>query len=171
MNQNRSRRYLVALLNFIIFAILLLAHYSGAFQISAIRANPVTLIPFLVAFSFFNEEWASAFTGMAVGIFMDCSVTRFSFFNTVVIMLIGLFSSLIVRHLFNNNLRSAIALSLIATLFYFVLRWILFHAVGGSIEDSIFYLMYYALPSVIYTALFIIPFYYLQKKFYEIKTG
>lgn len=171
MNSNRSRFYLVAILEFIIFAFLFLLHYSQALHISVIRANPITLIPFLVAFSFFNEEWVCAIVGMVVGIFMDSSSAKFSLFHTTVLMLIALFAALTVHYLFNNNLRSAIALSLLATLFYFLLRWLFFHAVSGSIEDSLFYLLYYALPSVVYTNLFIIPFYYLQKKFHKIKTG
>lgn len=171
MNQNRSRQYLVAILNFLSFAVLLLLHYSNAFHINAIRANPITLIPFLVAFAYFNEEWVSALTGMAVGIFMDSLAARFSFFHTVLLMFIGLSASLVAHHLFNNNLKSAIALSLIATLFYYILRWLFFYVVDASVDDSTFYIMYYAFPSVIYTNVFIIPFYYLQRKFYNIKTG
>ena len=162
MNQNRSRRFVVAIIEILIFATLLLLHYSGAFKITSIRSNPVTVIPFLVAFSIFNEEWASAFTGMAVGIVMDSSASQYSFFHTTIFMLIGLSSCLIIHYLFNNNVRSAIALSLLATLFYFLMRWLFFHAFSSSSYDSVFYLMHYALPSVIYTNLFIVPFYYLQ---------
>ena len=171
MNKNHSRRFFVALIELIIFATLLLIHYSGTFKITAIRANPITVIPFLVAFSFFNEEWASAFTGMLVGIFMDSSSSQYSLFHTTIFMLIGLFSCLIIHYLFNNNVRSAIALSLLATLFYFLMRWVFFHAFSSSAYDSVFYLMHYALPSVIYTNIFIVPFYYLQKKLYNIKIG
>ena len=115
----------------------------------------------------FNEEWVSAFTGLAVGIFMDSSSSKFSIFHTVIFMFIGLAVSFTVHYLFNNNFRSAIALSLLASLFYFVARWIFFHAIGGVASDSIYYLMQYAFPSAIYTALFIIPFYFLQKKLYS----
>lgn len=171
MNKNRSRRFAVALIEFFVFATLLLIHYSATFKITAIRANPITVIPFLVAFSFFNEEWASALTGMAVGFFMDSSASQYSLFHTTLFMLIGLSSCLIVHYLFNNNIRSAIALSLLATLFYFLMRWLFFHAFSSSTYDSVFYLMHYALPSVIYTNLFIVPFYYLQRKLYNIKIG
>ena len=169
MNQNRLRRYAVALTEFIIFAVLLLLHYSGALHITVLRANPITVIPFLITFAFFNEEWVSAIVGMTVGIFMDSASAQYSLFHTVLLMLLGLTVCLTVRHLFNNNVRSAIALSLLATLLYFIMRWIFFHAVGGSMEDSIFYFMHYALPSVIYTNLFAIPFYYLQKKLYSVR--
>ena len=167
MTKNRSGQ-LSAIINVVIFAVLLLLHFCEAFRITALRANPVTVIPMLVAFSFFNEEWVSTLTGMTVGFFMDSSAARFSIFHTIVLALIGLFATLIVRYLFNNNVKSAIMLSLIATLFYFVLRCIFFHIIGGNIKDSLFYLMYYAFPSVIYTNLFIIPFYYLQKKLHSI---
>ena len=163
MNQNRSRRFVVAIIEILIFATLLLLHYSGAFKITSIRSNPVTVIPFLVAFSIFNEEWASAV--------MDSSASQYSFFHTTIFMLIGLSSCLIIHYLFNNNVRSAIALSLLATLFYFLMRWLFFHAFSSSSYDSVFYLMHYALPSVIYTNLFIVPFYYLQKQLHKIKIG
>ena len=145
------------MLNFIAFTILLLLHYTNAFHITTLRANAITLVPFLVAFAFFNEEWVSAFTGMAVGIFMDSSSAYFSFFHTVLLMLIGLSASLIAHHFFNNNVKSAVAFSLIATLFYYGFRWLFFYAIDSSVSDSAFYLMYYALPSVIYTNIFIIP--------------
>ncbi len=170
-SKNRSKSFGIFLLNFLILAVLFILHYTKAFQIGSIRANPITVIPFLVAFSMFNEEWAAAFTGMATGIFMDSSSAAAGGFHTVVLGLIGLAVSFIVHYLFNNNLRSAIALSLLAALFYFVLRWLFFHAIGGNTDDSIYYLMQYALPSVLYTSIFIFPFYYLQKKFYKIKIG
>lgn len=170
-SKNRSKSLLVALLNFLIFAFLFILHYTKAFQIGNLKANPVSIIPFLVAFSMYNEEWAAAFTGMAIGIFMDSTSVAADGFHTLVLGIIGLTVAFIVHYLFNNNLRSAIALSLLASLFYFVLRWLFFHAIGGNIDDSIYYLMQYALPSVLYTSIFIFPFYYLQRKFYQIKIG
>ncbi|MBR4073737.1 MAG: hypothetical protein IKK24_07320, partial [Clostridia bacterium] len=144
-----SAEYGVAFLNFLIFAILFLLHFTGAFRISTLRANAFALIPFLTAFSMFNREWVSALTGLAVGIFTDSSSANFNMFHTVTFMFIGLAVSFTVHYLFNNNFRSAVALSLLSSLFYFVLRWILFHAIGGAVADSIYYLMQYALPSVI----------------------
>ena len=171
IKKKRSKIILVAFLNFFIFAVLFLIHYTKVFNIGNLNANPIAIIPLLVAYSMFNEEWRSALTGIIVGFFMDSTSSAGNGFHTVVLGFLGLSVSFIVKYLFNNNLKSAIALALLATLFYFILRWLIFHAIGGNTNDSVLYLMQYALPSVIYTSLFIFPFYYLQKKFYQFKIG
>ena len=64
----------------------------------------------------------------------------------------------------DRNLRSAVLLSFLLTLFYFVLRWLIFYAFTVSAQDNLTYLLHYAFPSVIYTNVFIFPFYFLYKK-------
>lgn len=167
----RSRHYCITLVNILLFSVLFLLHYSGIFTLQIFHANPIVLIPCLVAFSMFSEEWVAAFTGMIVGIFMDSVASGSYGFNTILFMLLGVATSFTVHYLFNSNIRSAIMLSLCASLIYFLTRWLVFHTIGDSISNSIFYLLRFGLPSVIYTNLFIVPLFYLQRKFYKIKIG
>lgn len=166
-----KKHYGVSLLNFLLFCLLFLLHYSGILTIRALHATPVLLLPCLVAFSMFCEEITATFAGFAAGIFMDSVSSGSSCFHTVVFLLIALFVSFTVHFLFNNNIRSAILLSLLATLIYYLLRWLIFYTLGGNVTDSLRYLLQFALPSVIYTNLFIVPFYYLQRKFSRIRTN
>ena len=171
MMTQRSRHYGIAFVNLLLFAGLFMLHYSGIFALHILHANPIILIPCLVAFSMFSEEWVAAFTGMTVGIFMDSVASGSYCFNTILFMLLGVATSFTVHYLFNSNIRSAIMLSLSASLIYFLTRWMVFHTVGDNISNSIFYLLRFGLPSVIYTNLFIVPLFYLQRKFYKTKIG
>ena len=62
----------------------------------------------------------------------------------------------------NDNIYSALALSFFASISYFSLKWVCFCLIPAH-RDVWGYLLKYALPSAIYTALFVIPFYYLIK--------
>ena len=55
-------------------------------------------------------------------------------------------------------------LSFLLTLIYFILRWLIFYAFTVGAQDNLTYLLHYAFPSVIYTNIFIFPFYFLYKK-------
>lgn len=157
-----KRHWGIAILQLVMFTFLFLLHYSGLLSISSLHANPLILLPFLVAYCMFAQELSAALSGMLVGIFMDAFSSSGSYFHTILFFIIGCTVSVLVHYLLNNNFRTGIMLSLVATLFYFALRWLFFHAFTEDITNSAGYLMRYALPSVIYTNLFIIPFYFLQ---------
>lgn len=157
-----KRHWGIALLQLSMFAFLFLLHYSGLLSVKALHANPLILLPFLVSFCMFSQELPAALTGMLVGIFMDAFSSSCSYFHTILFFIIGGTVSVLVHYLLNNNFRSGIMLSLVATLLYFILRWLFFHAFKEDIVNSTGYLMRYALPSVIYTNLFIVPFYFFQ---------
>lgn len=169
--KNKTKTLCIAAFNILIFAILIIFHYSDSLIFYNMRLNPIAVIPFLVAFSMSNEEWVSTVTAMAAGFFMDSAAARFNCFHTFLFMILFLFVSFSVRYLFNNNIKTAIMLSLVTLFIYFLLRWLFFYAFIVSAKDNLFYLMYYALPSIIVTTLFIFPFYYLQRKFDNLKIG
>lgn len=148
--------------NFLIFILALLLQYNDSFTIKIATANPMLPLAALVCFSMFASETASALTGLVIGIFADSAAGTPVGFNTILFFVISLAATLIVRYLFNNNYRSAIALVLLSALFYFTARWLISFAFGG-LETSLGYIMRFAIPSVIYTSLFAVPLYYLQK--------
>ena len=148
--------------NFLLFVLALLIQYNDSFTMKIHSANPMLPLVVLVSFSMFASEMSSCFTGLIVGIFADSVSGMPVGFNTILFFIIGLAVSLMVRYLFNNNYRSAVMLCLICAGVYFLARWLIGFAFGG-LQTSLGYLMRFAVPSIVYTCVFAIPLYYLQK--------
>ena len=64
-------RYIAFAFNLLIFALLFIGHYSLGGILTVKNATPLLILPMLTAFSMFNDELASALTGLFFGIFMD----------------------------------------------------------------------------------------------------
>lgn len=163
MTQQTKKRVWFNVINFSLFTVLILLHYNPLITIAIGKANPMAPLALLVAMSFFCGETTACFSGLIMGILVDSMASTKSFFNMIVFFMIGLFVTLIVRFLFNNNIRSCVAVCAISGVFYFVARWLCFFAFSIPISQSFRYLFAYAFPSAIYTTVFAIPFYYLQK--------
>lgn len=161
---NKKYSVKAAVISFLLFFFLFLLHYSDVISISIKTATPIILLPLLCAFSVFSSPAVSAVTGLALGICMDSAASGTLCFNAVVLMLSAMLVSAVSSRLFNRNLRSAAVLSFLLTLVYFVLRWVIFYAFTAGAQDNLTYLLHYAFPSVIYTNVFIFPFYFLYKK-------
>lgn len=161
---NKPSRILPTALNFLLFALLYILHYCGVFSIKIIGANPLSPLALLVATCMFCSEGTAAFAGLLLGIFMDAVSADSSFLYTLTFFICAVAVSLTVHYLFNNNIRSAIMLCVICCVFVYLARWLCFYCFGKNLSESIEYLLHYALPSVIYTALFIIPFYFLERR-------
>ena len=155
------------LINTGIFALLLCIQYSGIFNIKIMNANPLISLALLVAICMFCSELTAALSGVILGVFMDTVTATPPAFNAIVLLVIGLAVALIVRHLFNNNIFSAIALCAMCSTAYYILRWLLEFAFLSSLSENLIYLLQTALPSIIYTSIFIVPFYFLEKKLYK----
>ncbi len=169
----KSQRKIFALriINAILFAVLIYVQYSSVFTLKIASANPLLPIALLVPICMFCSEITAAISGLIVGIFMDAVAATPQGFNAIVLMFLGLAAALIVRHLFNNNILSSIALCALCATVYFILRWILCFAFSATFTENLTYLMQTAFPSVLYTCVFAVPLYYLEKalynKFYE----
>lgn len=161
---NKPNRIIPTTLNILIFALLYILHYCGIFNIRIIGANPLSPLALLVAACMFCSEGTAAFAGLTLGVFMDAVSSDSSFLYTATFLICGVGTSLITHYYFNNNIRSAVALCIISCVFVFLARWVFFYCFGKSLNESLDYLLHFALPSVIYTAIFIIPFYYLERR-------
>ena len=163
--QTKKRYPWIKIITFLLFFFSFIIHYTDIIDIGIKNAEPLIILPLLTAFSIFNGVGVSAAVGLTVGIFMDSSASGAVCFNAAVLMISAAMISVLSERLFNRNIRSAVLLCLLTSLFYFLLRWICFYAFGVSHEDSLTYLLSYAFPSVLYTAVFIFPFYFLYKYF------
>ena len=164
---DRKNILILRVINALLFIIFMFIQYNGIFNIKIMSANPILPLALLVACCMFASEFTSAFTGLAVGIFIDGVSSTPSGFNTFIFMIIAIAVSLIAKHLFNNNVLAAFTLCLLCCVFYFTVRWFFCFAFSLSFTENLTYLMSCALPSAVYTAVLMIPIYFLEKFLYN----
>ncbi len=123
-------------------------------------AHPILLIPLLVAVSMAAREWVGLIFGCMTGFLLDITAANTYCFNLVLFSLIGCVCGLFCSYLVNDNIYSALVLSLCSSFAYFIIKWLVFFVFVGN-PESLVYLVNHTLLSAIYTSLFIIPFYYI----------
>ena len=163
------KKFLLVTFNVIIFFAFSLLHYSDVLSFDFFGAGTTLLIPLLVAFSLWHSPITCAMAGMLSGIIMDSSAQGAYCFNAIILLLVGVFVSVTSNTLFNKNLPSAIVISLICSVIYYLMQWAIFHTFSEGVKHSLSFLLEISLPSAILTALFIFPFYYLYKYVEKIK--
>lgn len=161
VKEKNLNNVVLALQCFLVFCIAIL-HYNNLFTLKIGNASPVIIIPFLIIVSFYSGMWRGVAFAFAYGIYMDAVAADTLCFNTLVLGLTICVCGVLITYFFNRNISSVLLLSICASVFYFLLKW-LFLFVFAGVEHNLDYLFYYAFPSAIYTALFIIPFYYVAK--------
>jgi hypothetical protein len=85
-------------------------------------------------------------------------------------LVIGVAVWLLANNLFNKNIGAAFALTLLASAFYKILWWFFNYFFVLDIKESFALLLQYALPSALYSAVFILPLFYVYKWLNKIKT-
>ena len=166
--QNKKRHPWINLIGFLLFFFAFIIHYTDIVDISIKNAQPLIIIPLLTAFSIFNGAGVSAAVGLVIGIFMDSVSSGAVCFNAAVLMVSAAVVSVCAESLFNRNIRSAVLLCLLTSLFYFLLRWLCFYAFHTGEQENLTYLLSYVFPGILYTAVFVFPFYFLYKYFYKL---
>ena len=164
---NRKNVFKLRLINTLLFIVLFYIQYNGVFTIKIASANPMLTLALLVTVCMFSSELTSAISGLLLGIFVDSVASTPPGFNAIIFMIIAVASSLIVKHLFNNNVWAGAALCALCAVFYYLLRWVFCIAFTTSLKDNLTYIMETIFPSVLYTAVFAIPFYFIEKKLYN----
>ena len=164
---SRKNIFKLRFINTLLFAILILIQYNGVFTLKIASANPMLPFALLITICMFCSELTAAISGLLVGIFIDTVAATPQGFNAVTFMILGLIAALIIRHLFNNNIFSAIALCALCTAAYYLLRFVFCIAFSSNLAENLTYLMQTVLPSVLYTSIFAVPFYYLEKMLYN----
>ncbi len=165
----KKRNLYVLAANIFIFFFVIMFQISGAVDISIKTATPLVILPLLTAYAIFYSLPSCAVAGIVAGACLDGITNGAYCFNTITLFLISVAVCLAANNLFNKNIQSAVALSLITSAVYYLLLWQFFYAWGVPVEQSLRYLLSYALPSAVYTALFIFPFYFIFKFFEKYK--
>lgn len=168
---NNKKHPYIFILNVLIFSILILLHYTDKTAISISGISPVLVLPLLTAFSMFHSPVVSAVTGLIAGVFMDsCTIGSYCF-NAIALLCLGTAVSLASSNLFNKNIGAATVLSVITCGIYHISQWLVFMTIGKSFTESITYLLKYAAPAALFSAIFIFPFYFLYKYFHKLTSN
>ena len=122
-------------------------------------ATPMLLVPFVVVISCFLREWTGVFFGLFCGIGMDVFLAGSRCFNTIAMILVGTLAGLLYHYIFNRNIKSVIIGSIIFSFGFCFARWLYLCVFTGD-SSAFLMLIRYEIPSALYTAIFIIPFYY-----------
>ena len=92
---NKARLHIgVSLLELLCFAILFAVHFLGILQIERFHATAFLLLPFFITFCMFESELPAAFSGLALGMFLDAFSAESSIFNTLFFFFLRLVRSL-----------------------------------------------------------------------------
>ena len=159
----KVRRFLAALINILLLLLFFVIRYSGIAVLNIGQATPLILLPLALSISIFFGENAGLIAGFFTGAFMDSVSSESSCFNTIFMVVCCMVGGLLSSRFFNKNLKAAACLSVSAAFAYFVLKYLIFFAFQGiSVDYSYFTL--YLIPSAVYTSVWIIPFYFLNKK-------
>jgi len=144
----------------VVFFAVIFFQTSEIADISIKTATPLILLPLIAAYAIFAPLRYCVIAGLISGALMDSVTSKAYCFNTIALTLIAVFVCMASNYLFNKNIKSAVVLALITAGVYFIFLWLFFYSGTGSIEDSIGFLLKYALPSAVYSSAFIFPFYY-----------
>ena len=130
------------------------------FRINGVSPN--LLLPFVITVSVFFGEMTGAFFGLFSGLLLDLYVSPCLPFNSILVMIIGCGCGLITKHLMTKNFFSVFALSGGIIIFYYTLSWVVYQVIGST-SGRIWYYLNISIPSMVYSLIFIIPWFFLTK--------
>lgn len=146
---------------FLVFSVLLQNSVGGLFNFFGIRV--FICIPFCVAIAMFEREVPAAIFGAFAGALWDVS-SGVDGFNTIILMALCSISSLLISHLMQNNLITALVLGAGSVAAYEILYIsIRFWGAGNPIRQ----IFTFYLPSLIVTVIFVPLCYFIIKSIYN----
>lgn len=149
----------------IILLISVLQNTEGYFpQIFGIRA--LLLIPAVVCISMYERDMWGLGYGIFAGALWDVFASGASF-NALFLMTAGFLCGTLINTIMRNNVVTAFILSSAASLIYNICYW-LFHYIFGGLDSSVYMLLRYYLPSILYTAV-LVPLIFIIVRFIEKK--
>lgn len=169
-NEERHAPALYYLLGLFMLLILILQHLS-AFSLKIGNAYPQLMLSVIVVISCLLGEWTGFWYALGAGLSLDTLAGRGTLFNTLVLVVIAVVAGLFYRYLFNKNLKAVFLGGFCFSLFYHLLKWLFLYVLRGE-SNVLPLLLRYFLPSAVYTALLVVPFYGLLRRLirhYEIE--
>ena len=164
----KSKKISIAFLKFLLFTVCILLFGSSVIDLSIKTAYPFIVLALLVASAVFSKLSHCAFAGFICGAFVDSITSGTYCFNTITLMLLAVAACLFSDNVFNKNLKATITLCFICTFVYYLCYWLLFIRPAISTTANPQYILQYAIPSSLYTTVFVIPFYFIYKYWHRI---
>jgi rod shape-determining protein MreD len=159
----KRKPFIAVAVNILLLIVFFTMRHSGLAPLSIGQATPLILLPLVVSISIFYGENVGLLTGFLTGAFMDSVSADSSCFNTLFMLICSAVCGMLSSGLLNRNLKAAICLSVGTSFAYFSLKYLIFFVFSGvSVDYSYFAL--YLVPSAVYTSLWILPFYFINKK-------
>ena len=125
-----------------------------------IRAMP--LIPAAVCVAMFEREMTGMFFGVFAGLLWDSAARSGGHFNAILLTILAFTCGALITHLMRNNFITALLLSGGSLLVYNAVC-ILRDLVFGKHLDAGYKILTFYFPSVLYSLLFVAPFYFLVR--------
>ena len=161
MNKQNSG-YLKIFLYAVLFLLCHLFTYNPFSTLKIGNAVPFMMIAAVITVSFYYGEWWGFTAGIISGAFADAVTSNSFCFNAIFLLFVGTAAGLLLKQYLNHNIFSALTLSGVSCGIFFFIKGLYFMADYGAIQ-GFEYLLLHSLPSAVYSALFIIPFYYIGK--------
>lgn len=127
-------------------------------------ARAFLLLPLSVCIAMYEREIPSAIFGAFSGLLWD-SVSGIEGFNAIVIMLLCAVCSILISHLMQNNIVTAVVLCASAVAIYELLYIIVSFGFSGG-GNPVKHILTFYLPSFIYTMVFVPVYYYIVNYFF-----
>lgn len=162
--KKKNRLTAITFLNIFLFAAAILLFGNTGISLHIKHAYPFLVLSLLTAYSCFYSVSRAALAGFLAGAFIDSVASGSYCFNTLALMLLAVAANRLSNSVLNKNLKACLALCFFISLIYYSFYWIFFIAFSLGFKENLGYLLQYALPSCIYTAVLVVPFYFLYKK-------
>lgn len=126
-------------------------------------ATPVLLLPLVILIGCFLKEWVGFWFGFLCGTALDVFMADSRCFNTVAFILVGAGAGFLFHFFFNRNIKAVVLGGLLLCLAYFFSKWLVLTVFLGD-SSAVKILFKYELTSALYSALFLVPFFYYVRK-------
>ncbi len=165
----KKNHYGIIALNFLMFFLSLTLFGGSGISLKLFGAVPIIVLSLLTAYCSFNSLTASAVVGVVTGTVLDSTSADSYCFNTLALLIFAVAANLLADHVFNRNFKATAVLCFFLTGLYYIFYWLFFIAFSIDLKGSVTYLLRWALPSCLYTAVLTVPFYFIYKHFKKLK--
>lgn len=125
-------------------------------------ARPVLLIPIVVCIAMFEGDALGITCGIVGGLFWDAIGSRLLGFNSILMLLFAFACAMLIEHLMSRRLVTAMLFCAGALMIWQLADWLCFHVIPGY-GSAGYTLLTTGLPVVIYSFVFLFPFYFLVR--------
>ena len=118
---------------------------------------PAIVVVYVAVCGSVMGEYIGCVMGLIGGLLCDAATPSSYCFNLVILTTLGIVCGFLGTRLFTKRFICTLTLSFLTLLAYFLLRWLIVGVIFGN--EGFYYLVRYALPSVLYSLIYALPIY------------